>query len=538
PRCNGQGNIRTVKSLALAIIRVMEEECLKERSAIVRAIVPIPVSAYLLNEKRGDLAAIERRTGTHLVIVPSPGLETPHFEVERLRDDHAASAADVPSYELAEVSAEVEAALVAETPTPPPKEAVVKAMAPTQPPPSPKATPTRERSGLFSRLLSAIKGSETAASEPRRKAPARGKSEPSRRRAPRAERPQEARRERGERGRTDGDRRRRGEGRPDAKESRQRGRGGNGEQRRSDRGRRDDQQQRGRGRRDDGRGGEDKSRREDKSQREDKSRREDKPRSEDKPRREERSRREERPQADERPERASRSRRRRNGSEQPERSAPEPAVAQERAPSEAAQAQSKRKPRRDRAELSADAPVARVSAEEGSRTSSLVVIEPTKLAKKPSRAHTTELASNDPRVLKRKAAVAQDKAVGTDETTRRNRDLEDVAPSAGPSESVSEALDEADAATSTASAADATSPSPDDVPTVQASFKVALQSANRPSESENVPAEDAASEEDEASGARRELESDETAPDPTEAERAANDPRAQRTRAAGEGSEE
>ncbi|MEZ5550179.1 MAG: Rne/Rng family ribonuclease [Pseudomonadales bacterium] len=102
PRCGGQGRIRDTRSLALAILRILEEESLKERSSIIRALVPLPVAAYLLNEKRQDVAEIERRTKTHVVIVPNVNMETPQFEVQRLRDDHSEEDAEVPSYELTE----------------------------------------------------------------------------------------------------------------------------------------------------------------------------------------------------------------------------------------------------------------------------------------------------------------------------------------------------------------------------------------------------------------------------------------------------
>ena len=65
----------------------MEEEALKERSSVVRTQVPLAVGAYLLNEKRQDVADIEQRTGTHVLIIPNMNLETPHYIVERLRDD-------------------------------------------------------------------------------------------------------------------------------------------------------------------------------------------------------------------------------------------------------------------------------------------------------------------------------------------------------------------------------------------------------------------------------------------------------------------
>ncbi len=81
PRCTGQGTIRATKSLALSILRLLEEEAIKDRSAEVRAIVPVDVAAYLLNEKRAALGVIEQVTKTRLLVIPNPNLETPHFEV-------------------------------------------------------------------------------------------------------------------------------------------------------------------------------------------------------------------------------------------------------------------------------------------------------------------------------------------------------------------------------------------------------------------------------------------------------------------------
>jgi len=87
PRCTGQGIIRDTKSLALSILRLLEEEAIKDRSAEVRAIVPVDVAAYLLNEKRSALSEIEQDTKARILVIPNPNLETPHFEVQRLRDD-------------------------------------------------------------------------------------------------------------------------------------------------------------------------------------------------------------------------------------------------------------------------------------------------------------------------------------------------------------------------------------------------------------------------------------------------------------------
>jgi ribonuclease E len=87
PRCTGQGTIRDTKSLALAILRLIQEEAAKDRTGEVQAVVPVDVSAFLLNEKRSDINEIESRSGVRIVVVASPHLDTPHFEVRRLRDD-------------------------------------------------------------------------------------------------------------------------------------------------------------------------------------------------------------------------------------------------------------------------------------------------------------------------------------------------------------------------------------------------------------------------------------------------------------------
>ena len=87
PRCSGQGTIRDTRSLALAILRLLQEEAAKERTGEVRAIVPVDVAAFLLNEKRAAVSDIETSTKVRVLIIPNPSMETPHFEVVRLRDD-------------------------------------------------------------------------------------------------------------------------------------------------------------------------------------------------------------------------------------------------------------------------------------------------------------------------------------------------------------------------------------------------------------------------------------------------------------------
>ena len=87
PRCTGQGTIRDTKSLALSILRLLQEEAAKERTGEVRSIVPVEVAAFLLNEKRSAVNDIEVNTGVRVLVIPNPHMETPHFEVIRLRDD-------------------------------------------------------------------------------------------------------------------------------------------------------------------------------------------------------------------------------------------------------------------------------------------------------------------------------------------------------------------------------------------------------------------------------------------------------------------
>ncbi|MGK2946481.1 MAG: ribonuclease E [Candidatus Malihini olakiniferum] len=86
PRCSGTGTIRDNESLSLSILRLIEEEVLKENTREVHAIVPVPIASYLLNEKREAVNAIEKRQGgVRAVIVPHDGMQTPHYNVLRIR---------------------------------------------------------------------------------------------------------------------------------------------------------------------------------------------------------------------------------------------------------------------------------------------------------------------------------------------------------------------------------------------------------------------------------------------------------------------
>src|SRR5690606_6462998 len=98
PRCNGQGSIRDVESLSLSILRLIQEEANKNNSREVHAIVPVTVAAYLLNEKRPEVVAIETQTRKRIIVVPNPNLETPHFDIQNIGQESGES-----SYELTPV---------------------------------------------------------------------------------------------------------------------------------------------------------------------------------------------------------------------------------------------------------------------------------------------------------------------------------------------------------------------------------------------------------------------------------------------------
>ena len=85
PRCSGTGVVRGVQSLSWSMLRLLEEEASKDSTYLVQAILPVEVATFLLNEKRKIIAAIEKRQNTALIIIPNPYMETPNYEIKRLR---------------------------------------------------------------------------------------------------------------------------------------------------------------------------------------------------------------------------------------------------------------------------------------------------------------------------------------------------------------------------------------------------------------------------------------------------------------------
>ena len=157
PRCSGFGNIRSVESLALAILRIVGEEARKERTAKVIAQLPVEVSTYLLNEKRDWVQSLEDNNDTQIVLVANPLLETPHYEVRRVRDDQTELPENTGvSYALTDSAPEPEApqAILERKAIEPPAVATLK---PSKPAPK-RAEPKKK--GLLASIVSIFSGDD------------------------------------------------------------------------------------------------------------------------------------------------------------------------------------------------------------------------------------------------------------------------------------------------------------------------------------------------------------------------------------------
>ncbi|TVP82569.1 Rne/Rng family ribonuclease [Thioalkalivibrio sp.] len=164
PRCQGHGQIRGVESLALSILRLIEEEAMKERTSLVLAQVPVDVGTFLLNEKRESLNDIEDRHDVDVSIVPSTQLLTPHYQVRRIKDDGRedelagkSSYQFIPETDTEEVLPEIERRGRPDRP-------LVKAVAVAAPPPAPAPVAQRAvaapqavaQPGFFERIWSSL----------------------------------------------------------------------------------------------------------------------------------------------------------------------------------------------------------------------------------------------------------------------------------------------------------------------------------------------------------------------------------------------
>ena len=157
PRCNGTGVIRDIESSALHVLRVLQEEAMKENTAAVHVQVPVEVATYLLNEKRTEIATLEARLKVEIVLIPNKSIETPLYSLERLKHDDERLLTYRASYTMAVVKG-----ITRDQPPAPP---------PARPAPAPVASSTSAASsthgGLLDRILNlfgwgAAQGAETA----------------------------------------------------------------------------------------------------------------------------------------------------------------------------------------------------------------------------------------------------------------------------------------------------------------------------------------------------------------------------------------
>ena len=190
-RCSGQGSIRSVESLALSILRILEEEAMKEKTGKVLAQLPVDVATFLLNEKREIIATIEQRNGIEILLIPNRHLETPHYELQRLRSDETPE--ESLSYRMADERPEPdkgEELLTAERPKA--EKPAVSGVSPSTPAPTPSRQPTGPQSapaepqtaeagetgpGLMGWLKRLVTGSETETGENASESPAQQSEE-------------------------------------------------------------------------------------------------------------------------------------------------------------------------------------------------------------------------------------------------------------------------------------------------------------------------------------------------------------------------
>ena len=139
PRCTGTGHIRSAESAALHILRILEEEAMKDNTAAVHTQVPVDVATFLLNEKRTDIQAIELRHKVHLLLIPNIHLETPQHSIVRLRHDEL-NVEDLQqlSYKMVEVSSDeaIKQATATAEARVPRQEAAIKGITSSQPAPN------------------------------------------------------------------------------------------------------------------------------------------------------------------------------------------------------------------------------------------------------------------------------------------------------------------------------------------------------------------------------------------------------------------
>ncbi len=174
PRCHGTGHIRGTESTALHILRILQEEAMKENSAAIYAQVPVDVATFLLNEKRAEIHTIESRFRVNVVLIPNIHLQTPNYNISRLRQDEATQIESAASYKMVEAPvAEAEAAVPEQETQPLRQKAAVQGITIGQP--APVMRPVKPT--LITKILDWFKREEKEkeVEQPKARQPMRGR---------------------------------------------------------------------------------------------------------------------------------------------------------------------------------------------------------------------------------------------------------------------------------------------------------------------------------------------------------------------------
>ncbi len=182
PRCSGQGTVRGVESLALSILRIIEEDAMKEKTGRILARVPVDVGTYLLNEKRDILFNLEQRHKLSVTLIPTPttpSLETPHYEIKRVRADELDGQEGAISHKLIQEEEEVDiTAALRDSKAPEAEKPAVQSVAPAAPAPAPTPVPVAQpaatpTTGLIRRLWENLFGKTVEVEEEKKPEPPR-----------------------------------------------------------------------------------------------------------------------------------------------------------------------------------------------------------------------------------------------------------------------------------------------------------------------------------------------------------------------------
>ncbi len=186
PRCSGQGTIRDVESLSLAVLRLLEEESLKDNTGKILAKMPVECATYLLNEKREKIDSLEQRREVHIVVIPDPKLETPHYEIERVKDNdtHRHESNYKKSYEMTTPEQPVDLVERASSNVATPETAAVQSITPPTPRPAaspPPVKPSTSESGFLGKIVNLLIGNgEKPTEEPVEETQAKPENRPNR----------------------------------------------------------------------------------------------------------------------------------------------------------------------------------------------------------------------------------------------------------------------------------------------------------------------------------------------------------------------